>query len=147
MVKYWAVKRWAKMLLTIGLAVILTACGSNLPGQSVVTRAIAMQVVQVQAEIAQQLKLKAPTMQDVGVERLQIEQQTDVTIDQEPGYHLTGRYDLRLQQSDHRAMQADDGFDLYLQRHTEGVGKAQKQGWRLAEPIDGGWVLRAIELK
>jgi hypothetical protein len=144
------VKRWVQMLLTIvvaiGLTLGLTACGDNRPGNQVVERAIALQVAQVQTAISQQLKLKPPTLKDIRIQHLQIEQQSGVPIEQEPGYHLSGHYDLTLRQSDHQATQADDRFDLYLQRHTEGVGKTQKQVWRLAAPTDGkGWTTQAID--
>jgi hypothetical protein len=140
-------KRWANMIITIGLAMVLTACGGSFPSHRVIEQAIALQVQQVQADLSQQLKLKAPTLKDIRIQHLQIEDSTGINLDREPGYHISGQYDLSLRQSDHQAMQTGDRFDLYLQKHTEGSGKTQKQVWRLAEPEGAGWKMQAIAIK
>jgi hypothetical protein len=136
--------KFAKLIVTIGLAIVLTACGSNLPKSAVIETAIAMQVAELQSSLSQELKLKPPTLKDIRVSHVKIEQQSELNIDREPGYHLSGSYDLILRQSDHQATQADDRFDLYLQKHTEGSGKAQRQIWRFAEQTPSGWKTQVI---
>jgi hypothetical protein len=140
--------KFAKLIVTIGLAMILsvglTACGSNLPKSAVIEQAIAMQVADIQSSLSQELKLKPPTLKDIRIGHVKIEQQSGLSIDREPGYHLSGTYDLTLRQSDHQATQTGDRFDLYLQKHTEGSGKAQRQIWRLAAQTPNGWQTQII---
>jgi hypothetical protein len=144
----FSVKSFVNLIVMMALALGLTACGATGPSQNVVASAIGLQVQAVQTQLGQTLKLKPPTLDQIAIQHVDIQASEPLTVDREPGYHLTGRYDLGLQQSDHQASQSGNTFDLYLQQHSTGTGKAQKQVWRLATPgKDESWQIQALNLK
>jgi hypothetical protein len=124
------------LLLTIGL----TACGNNGPTQAALKSAITQQIIATQTPLSQQLKLPAPTPQDIAISHIQITDQSSLQINNNPGYHLQGTYDLSLKQSDHRASQTGDRFDLYLL--PKQVGKIIQ--WQTAQPNGNGWKLAKL---
>jgi predicted small lipoprotein YifL len=143
-----SVKSFVNLIVIITLALGLTACGTSGPNQNVVASAIGLQVQAVQTQLSQTLKLKPPTLDQIAIRHVDIQAIEPLTVDREPGYHLTGRYDMGLQQSDHQASQSGNTFDLYLQQHTIGTGKAQKQVWQLATPGENeSWQMQALNVK
>jgi hypothetical protein len=143
-----SVKSFVNLIVIVALALGLTACGATGPSQNVVAKAIGLQVQAVQTQLSQTLKLKPPTLDQIAIRHVNIQVSEPLTVDREPGYHLTGHYDLGLQQSDHQASQSGNTFDLYLQQHTTGTGKAQKQVWQLATPGENeSWQMQALNVK
>lgn len=154
--------RWSWLWAGFGALVIgLTGCtgpGWGGPPVAIVRRAVALQVLQTQVTLVQQLgesslssgrslpwaKLPADaviTADDLDattveqVDRLRIEQTTAIAIAGRPGWQVQGRY--RWQggdRSDSAAPKPSTGqqsFEVYLQRQSEG------KTWRLAR-LDSG---------
>lgn len=144
-------------LLVLGLALMLGGCGAigfGAPPVAIVRRAVALQLLQTQTELLQQLgdsalaigRATPPaalpdraviTLDDlaaepgVRVDRLRVQQQQPIDIDGRPGWQLTGDYDIR--QGDRprtpaAQQQGPQAFEVYLQRQSEG------KTWRLARP-------------
>jgi hypothetical protein len=123
------VKRWLQAILAIVLVVILTACeSSSLPNQTLVKKAIALQVAQTQKEISQHLKLGLPK---VTIDRVKISDRAPLTIQGLQSYRVKGLYDYTLKLSTRQVSQKDNSFEVYLQRQAEG------KTWRLVQKQAG----------
>ena len=142
-------------LLVVGLA--LGGCGAigfGAPPVAIVRRAVALQLLQTQTELLQQLgdsalaigRTTPPaalpdraviTLDDLAaepglrVDRLRIQQQRPIDIDGRPGWQLNGDYDVRRgdrPRTPATQRQGPQTFEVYLQRELEG------KTWRLARP-------------
>jgi hypothetical protein len=125
--------------LVLFLGLFLVACGdSRLPSVGTIERAIVLGVTQSQQALSHQLQIGMP--KDIKVSKVDLHDPVTEVINNAPGYHLQGHYDLSFKQSDRRVSQKDLEFDIHLA--SEMVGKALR--WQLAENIDGGWKVRAL---
>jgi hypothetical protein len=139
-VRQFSVKKLLSFCLVVLFAIGLTACGTSGPSQAVLKGAIARQVVATQAPLSQQLRLPAPTLQDITISHINITDQSNLRINDSPAYHVQGTYDLSLKQSDHRANQTGDRFDVYVQSKL--IGKVIQ--WQTAQPDGSGWKLEKL---
>ncbi len=135
--------RWIRVVLSVLLVALLTACsGNGLPSKNLVRKAIALQVGQTQQELSQQLKLSLPKSA-LKIDRVEIAEQTPVTIQDLPSYRVQGTYDFTLKLKTQEANQRDNPFEVYVQRQREG------KTWRLAQPQqtenETTWVTSLIE--
>ncbi|MCU0551676.1 MAG: hypothetical protein MUC48_20230 [Leptolyngbya sp. Prado105] len=128
-----------QITLTIVLAIGLVACGGrySVPG-NVLKDAIAISVNQTEQQISQELKLSA--VPKVSIDRVKITEQTPQKIQGIDGFHVKGVYDFTLKLPKRQETQADNSFDLYLQRKTEG----KTQLWQLAQRGEEDWILQAL---
>ena len=153
--------RWGSALLAgllAGLLVLaLGGCGAiglGQPPTAIVQRAVALQLLQTQTDLLQQLgnsalaigRSTSPaalpdraviTLDDLAaepglrVDRLRVQQQRPIEIDGRPGWQLIGDYDWSQRdrpQAKPQHQQAQQPFEVYLQRQPEG------KTWRLARP-------------
>ncbi len=128
------------LVLLLGLS--LVACGgSQLPSSGTIERAIALKVEQSQKALSQQLQIAVP--KDIKVSHLHLYRTAAEMIDQKPGYHVTGHYDLSFKQSDRRVSQENLEFDIHLK--SDLVGKVLR--WQLAQEGEGGWQVRSLGIK
>ncbi len=110
------------LLLTVALA--LGGCDRLAqPPHRVLLQALGLQIALTQQSIADALRLEAAGPPDVS--RVRVEHQEGVTIGEQSGLRLSGRFDWRLSGDPFRV---DSPFELYLQRGDKG------QSWRLARP-------------
>jgi hypothetical protein len=137
--------QWRQRVLSIviisAIALGLTACSNgNFPSTSVIERAIAHQVEQIQQPLSQQLKLPAPSLKDIRISHVTITDRDTTLINGEAAYHIIGEYDLTLKQTDHQANQTGDRFDLYLQPKQTG----KTTTWQLAQATGDDWKLEPL---
>jgi len=116
-----------RLLLTVILLVLLTACGTIglLPTSELVQKAIALDLEQTQQKLNQQLDLD---FQGFEIKRLSITQEQPLTIENLPAFRVQGTYDLILKLPKRSLTQAKKTFNLYLQIQQEG------KTWRLLLP-------------
>jgi hypothetical protein len=116
-------------LWAIGLAILLTACGTigQPPGKDLVEQAIVIQLNQVQAQLSQQLRLDNP-IPDIKMNRVTIAKQTPLKINNLASFHITGTCDYTVKLPSHSVPQRRIPFEVYLQRQSEG------KTWRIAFP-------------
>lgn len=116
-------------LWAIGLAILLTACGTigQTPGKELVEQAIVIQLNQVQAELSQQLRLGDP-IPEIKLKRVAIAEQTPLNINNLPSFHIAGTCDYTVQLTSRAVPQRNIPFEVYLQRQAEG------KTWRVAFP-------------
>ncbi|MDZ8109179.1 MAG: hypothetical protein RM338_26630 [Nostoc sp. DedQUE12a] len=119
-----------RLLLTVILLVLLTACGSIglLPTSELVQKAIALELGQTQQKLSQQLDLD---FQGFEIKRLSISQEQPLTIENLPAFRVQGTYDLIVKLPKRRLTQPQKPFNLYLQIQQEG------KTWRLLLPDKG----------
>lgn len=121
-------RRFLPILIGI-LLIILTACSSTpiaVPNDRLVQKALSLQLSQLQQQIGQKLHLSTPLK--IEIDRLRIQEQQKLKIDNLPAYRIAGTYDRTLQISQRRVMQENSSFEVYLQLQKEG------KTWRLAIP-------------
>ena len=121
-------RRWCKAILSLLLVglinVGLTSCSaSGRPPRSVVLSALGQQIQLTQSAIAMSLDLEATGVPEVT--RVRLEEQESLSIGDQKGVHLIGRFDWRLAGD---AVKVDSPFELFLERGERG------QSWRLALP-------------
>jgi hypothetical protein len=110
------------LLLTVALA--LGGCDRLAqPPHRVLLQALGLQIALTQQSIADALRLEASGLPEVS--RVRVEHQEGLTIGEQSGLRLSGRFDWRLSGDPFRV---DSPFELYLQRGGKG------QSWRLARP-------------
>jgi hypothetical protein len=140
-------KRWIKAVLTLVFALfaagLLTACGlrSETPPQQLVGQAIALQVERTQQILSPALKLPVPTLKEIGINHIQIADQTPLTILGQVAYRLQGTYDLTLQQPQ-PSTQQDFPFEVYLLKRGDG----KTATWQVAEPKADDWATRSLPI-
>ncbi|NLQ04893.1 hypothetical protein [Cylindrospermopsis raciborskii] len=117
-------------ILTL-LVLSITACSSLvlIPTYELVVKAVSMQIEQAQEELEQKLDLD---FEGFTVEHLVINQQQALTIENLPGYHLEGVYDLKVKLPTRQITQLHNHFNIYLQIQKEG------KSWRLLIPEKSG---------
>jgi hypothetical protein len=123
--------------------VVLVACNSAASvSQQTLERAIALEVQHTQQVLSQQLKLPVPTLDQIKIQNVRVNLQEPTTLQQQPGLHVRGIYDLNLRLQGHQAHQPNNPFEVYLQQQPD------RKGWKFAEPAgDGnGWVTTALSL-
>jgi hypothetical protein len=138
-------KRWMKAVLTLVFAIfaagLLTACDlrRETPPQQLVGQAIALQVERTQQLLSPALKLPVPTLKEIGINHIQIAEQTPLTILGQVAYRLQGTYDLTLQPP---STQQSFPFEVYLLKRGEG----KTATWQVAEPKAGDWETRSLPI-
>ena len=111
------------MLLCL-ISLGLTSCSfGDRPPRAVILSALGQQIQLTQSAIAQSLDLEASGAPEVT--RVRIEEQESLSIGDQKGVHLIGRFDWRLPGD---AVRVDSAFELFLERGERG------QSWRLALP-------------
>ena len=111
------------MLLCL-ISLGLTACSlGDRPPRAVILSALGQQIQLTQSAIAQSLDLEASGAPEVT--RVRLEEQESLSIGDQKGVHLIGRFDWRLPGD---AIKVDSPFELFLERGERG------QSWRLALP-------------
>ena len=111
------------MLLCL-ISLGLTSCSlGDRPPRAVILSALGQQIQLTQSAIAQSLDLEASGAPEVT--RVRIEEQESLSIGDQKGVHLIGRFDWRLPGD---AVKVDSTFELFLERGERG------QSWRLALP-------------
>ena len=112
------------MLLVCLISFGLTSCSlGDHPPRAVILSALGQQIQLTQSAIAQSLDLEASGAPEVT--RVRIEEQESLSIGDQKGVHLIGRFDWRLPGD---AVKVDSTFELFLERGERG------QSWRLALP-------------
>ncbi|MEH2081979.1 MAG: hypothetical protein V7K89_18980 [Nostoc sp.] len=119
-----------RLVLTVILLVLMTACGSIglLPTSDLVQKAIALGIEQTQQKLSQQLDLD---FQGFEIKRLSITQEQPLTIENLPAFRVQGTYDLIIKLPKRRLTQPQKPFQVYLQIQQEG------KTWRLLLPEKG----------
>ena len=118
----------SRLLLSVLLACLislgLTSCSlGDRPPRAVILSALGQQIQLTQSAIAQSLDLEASGAPEVT--RVRLEEQESLSIGDQNGVHLIGRFDWRLPGD---AVKVDSPFELFLERGERG------QSWRLALP-------------
>ncbi|MBD6614371.1 hypothetical protein FNW02_00395 [Komarekiella sp. 'clone 1'] len=119
-----------RLILTVMLLVLLTACGSIglLPTSQLVQKAIALELKQTQQKLNQQLDLD---FQSFEIKHLSITQEQPLTIENLPAFRVRGSYDLIVKLPKRSLTQPQKPFEVYLQIQQEG------KTWRLLLPEKG----------
>ena len=112
------------LLLVCLISLGLTSCSfGDRPPRAVILSALGQQIQLTQSAIAQSLDLEASGAPEVT--RVRLEEQESLSIGDQKGVHLIGRFDWRLPGD---AIKVDSPFELFLERGERG------QSWRLALP-------------
>jgi hypothetical protein len=116
-----------RLVLTAILLVLLTACGTIglLPTSQLVQKAIALQLEQTQQQLSKKLDLD---FQGWEIERLSINQEQPLTVENLPAFRVRGTYDLIIKLPERQLKQLQQQFEIYLQIQREG------KSWRLLLP-------------
>ena len=113
---------FAMLVCLISLGLSSCSLGDH-PPRSVILSALGQQIQLTQSAIAQSLDLEASGAPEVT--RVRLEEQESLSIGDQKGVHLIGRFDWRLPGD---AIKVDSPFELFLERGERG------QSWRLALP-------------
>ena len=118
-------QRWLlNMVLACLICLGLSSCSlGDRPPRGVILSALGQQIQLTQSAIAQSLDLEASGAPEVT--RVRLEEQESLSIGDQKGVHLIGRFDWRLSGD---AVKVDSPFELFLERGERG------QSWRLALP-------------
>jgi hypothetical protein len=129
-----------RVLLTLILAIVLTACGAgDAPKQTVVQKAIAVQFGQIQQNLGQQIYRTEAGLPTFVIDHVKVQEQKPLLIQDLKAYQVRGTYDLTLQFPDHKLTQHQNAFEVYLQQQPD------DETWRLARPqADQQWVTSLI---
>lgn len=115
-----------RLVVTAVLLGLLAACSAEgIQPSSKLQQAIALQLEQTQQQLSNQLGVDFKGLE---VNRVAVEQQELVNIENLPTFHVRGTYDLTLKLPKRRVTQQQNAFDVYLQRQQEG------KTWRLLIP-------------
>ncbi|MEB3293969.1 MAG: hypothetical protein VKJ24_12495 [Synechococcales bacterium] len=108
--------------------------------QPLLKQAIALEVQQTQQVLSRQLRLPVPRLEQIEIQQVEIDLQEPIALQQQPGLHIRGTYDLTLHLQGHQTTQTGNPFEIYLQQQPN------RQGWKLAEKsIDGSnWLTTAL---
>ncbi len=108
------------------LMVFLSGCNSNplTPTNSLVKKAVALQMEQTQQQLSKQLDLNVKSFE---IKHLAISQQEYQIIQTLPAYQVRGTYDLTLKLAKRQLSQAHKPFEVYMQLQKEG------KTWRLLQ--------------
>lgn len=118
--------RLRTVLIAVGLSTLLALGGCDRlpqPPHRVLLQALGLQIALTQRSIAEALALEPTGLPEVS--RVRVELQQAVTIGDQRGLRLEGRFDWRLAGD---PIRVDSPFELFLQRGEKG------QSWRLARP-------------
>lgn len=96
---------------------------SDGPPQGTLLNALALQIQLTQADVAKALNLDSVGAPEVS--RVRVEKQEPLTIGQDHGLRIAGRFDWRLGRDPFRV---DAPFEVFLERGARG------ESWRLARP-------------
>ena len=113
---------FAMLVCLISLGLSSCSLGDH-PPRSVILSALGQQIQLTQSAIAQSLDLEASGAPEVT--RVRLEEQESLSIGDQKGVHLIGRFDWRLPGD---AVKVDSPFELFLEQGERG------QSWRLALP-------------
>ena len=108
--------------------VLLTACSNNTPPKelapdgNIVTKAITIELNLSQKELNEHLISSKP---ELDISNINVSKLESLFIDNLPGYHLQGTYNLKIKLPHQQVTQKKNLFELYLQRQVEG------KTWRL----------------
>ena len=117
-----------KIYWLIIIILLLHGCGLRTPptelapNGEIVQSAIALQLIQTEKTLAQQLNLATP---EIKISNIRVQKIKPLFVAQLATYHLQGKYNLKLKLSHRQIAQKNNSFDLYLQRQAEG------KTWRL----------------
>ena len=125
------IKSILKMIVVGVLVALLNACQEIGPGPNIflVEQGILMYLSQTQGQFIQQLGTQSPELE---ITRITIKKQQPLLIETLQGFHLQGKYDLKIHLPKREIIQPNKPFDLYFQRQKKA------QTWRLAVPSAGG---------
>ncbi|MCP9916187.1 hypothetical protein [Cyanobium sp. ATX 6F1] len=118
--------RLRTILLALGLSTLLALGGCDRlaqPPHRVLLQALGLQIALTQRSIAEALALDPTGLPEVS--RVRVEQQQALTIGDQRGLRLEGRFDWRLAGD---PIRVDSPFELFLERGAKG------QSWRLVRP-------------
>ena len=118
-------RRLVLFVLLVCLTILgLSSCSlGDHPPRGVILSALGQQIQLTQSAIAQSLDLEASGAPEVT--RVRLEEQESLSIGDQKGVHLIGRFDWRLPGD---AVKVDSPFELFLEQGERG------QSWRLAMP-------------
>ncbi|NJL65374.1 MAG: hypothetical protein HC903_30845 [Methylacidiphilales bacterium] len=121
-----------RLIMICLLMVFLSGCNNNplTPTNSLVKKAVALQVERTQQQLSKQLDLNVKGFE---IKHLAISQQKYQIIQTLPAYQVRGTYDLTLKLPKRQLNQAKKPFEVYMQLQKEG------KTWRLlqSEKISG----------
>jgi hypothetical protein len=127
-----------RVILAVILAALLTACGTGAtPTQSLVEKAIALQLCQTQKELTQQLFRKMAQPPEATVSHVKIKERRRLTIDDLSAYQVRGTYDLRLDSAKQHTTQRQNPFEVYLHPQADNT-------WQLARQEGDRWITEDI---
>lgn len=123
-----SLRRMRRLVLFVLFACLislgLSSCSlGDHPPRGVILSALGQQIQLTQSAIAQSLDLEASGAPEVT--RVRLEEQESLSIGDQKGVHLIGRFDWRLPGD---AVKVDSPFELFLEQGERG------QSWRLALP-------------
>jgi len=115
-----------RQLIYLGLLLLLLGCGmtARFPSNTVVERAIAMEIAPFYRHLSQELSQPNPKMD---ITKIHFQKTAIVVLENLPAYHLQGSYNLTLSLP-HRHLKENQFFDLYIQQQK------QNKSWRLIVP-------------
>ncbi|MBF2016585.1 MAG: hypothetical protein IGS23_15570 [Rivularia sp. T60_A2020_040] len=116
-----------KLVLTVILLVLLTACsfGTPSPNKQLIKKAIALSMQETQQQLSEKLNLDFGEFE---INHLSIKQRKLMTVEGLPAFRIQGNYDLNLKLPKRTLAQPQKPFDVYLQLQKEG------KTWRLLLP-------------
>jgi len=118
-----------RLLSVLVLALVLTGCSPlGQPPRSTLERALDLQVQLTREQLSEVLAIPAPT-ESPALSRVRLDSQRRERIEDQPVWHLRGRFDWRW---GGEALRADTPFDLWLLPGERG------QSWRLLRRDDPG---------
>lgn len=115
-----------RVLLSVLLMLLLTACSGGAPNQALVKKAIAIQVGQTQTDLGQLLYGKNSTPPPFTVSHIKVSDRESLIIYDLKAYKVEGTYDLTFNFPDRKVTQHQNPFEVYLQQQIEG------KTWKLA---------------
>ncbi len=150
------VKPILKIIIIMVLVGLLSACniqfslGGFQPSRFIVQQAIALQLNLTKSELEEHLKqhqIALKKIPDYEINKLVIQQEEPVVIQDLIGYHIRGTYNLTFKLPDGRITDRGNPFDIYLQLQKEAKSwrlAIQKSSGQNAQPI---WVTYLIKPK
>jgi hypothetical protein len=123
-----------RAILVILLALFLTACSmGGGPSKSMVEKAIALQLTQVQQDLGPQLYATTAELPQFRVNRVKITKREPLMIENLRSYRVQGTYDVTSIFRDRKVTQRQNPFEVYVQWQSD------NKTWELAHlPADKG---------